>query len=168
MAEWRVCSICGGPIRSDNAFGICQANRRCDRARQLARRTRVKGERVALLLRLAADLELLEARRGAEEEARRERVREAARERARLSNERKRERRAARMAAPGGLDRLEAGRQQYAAMVSDRRARGIPPEGQPAKWLDDLWATTLRKLINARECARSDTQFCGKAEGWYS
>jgi hypothetical protein len=96
-----------------------------------------------LLRRLAADLELLEARRGAEEEARRERVREAARERARLSNERKRDRRAARMAAAGGLDRLEAARRHYAAMVADRRERGVPPEGRPVEWLDDAFAMSV-------------------------
>ena len=37
-------------------------------------------------------------------------------------------------------ERVEAARVAYAALLAGRRARGVPVEGWPTEWLDDVFA----------------------------
>jgi hypothetical protein len=153
VAEARACGVCGLPTEAVD--GYCRRTQACAAARQTALYNRVKGAKTLclacggplrkrygrfhtacnghprriLLARLAADLALLEARREARAAARREaeRARYAARK------ARKAERQ------PDEL-RLDAARRERAVIEAGRRARGVPEEGFPAEWLDDLWA----------------------------
>ena len=146
VAKKRVCWLCGiNPVRSDNPLGVCQRTPECNRARQSAQRNRARGlevtwddeagrkARAVLLARLArAMTAATEARRQAEAE----RKRAALHARLTLA-------RGGRKPDAGAEARLEAARKAHDSMVAARRARGVPADGRPVEWLDDVWA--LRK-----------------------